>query len=370
MTIKEREAAWEYSTWTVNVSNSNKKLLDVDSSLIFGVTGQDGSYLAEQLLADNHKVIGVARRCSHDCTERLQSFLYHPNFTLIEGDITDCSNVLSIINGNRPEHIYNLAAMSHVHTSFSQPGHTWDVVAKGVLNILEALKYLKQTQSYSPRLLQASSSEMFGDKFNLSWDGQKVQYEATQMNPQSPYAIAKLAAYNFVRLYRKSYGIFASNAVSFNHESERRGQNFVTKKVTDYVARLYHHSMNRGSPESFHKLKLGNLKASRDWGFAGDFTKGFRLIINHNKADDFVLATGKTHTVEDFVHQAFHCIGINDWKFYVEIDQALVRPAEVEYLKGCAGKAQELLGWEPTVSFEKLVDMMVQCDIERYRDAI
>ena len=341
----------------------------METTLIFGVTGQDGSYLAEFLLQNKYKAIGVVRRCSHSYTERLTGILDNENFHIIEGDITDYSSVLNIINKYKPVQIYNLAAQSHVHTSFSQPGFTWDVTGKGVLNILEVIRFL-QNEGYKPRFYQASSSEMFGDQHDLAYDGNPVQYEKTRMNPQSPYAIAKLAGYNLVRLYRKSYGIFASNGILFNHESPRRGENFVTKKVAKYVGRMYRecgHKIDSGTFISpYPKLNLGNLFAQRDWGHAKDMIEGMWLILHHKEPDDFVLATGETHSVEEFVEEAFNYIGLN-WKDWVNIDRSLYRPSEVPYLRGYAGKAKKLLGWEPKIKFKDLVCEMVQYEIDNNR---
>ena len=359
-------------TFTSSYIDSNIELATDNKSnmvLITGVTGQDGSYLAEFLLEKGYNVIGIARRCSHNNTERIVQILDNKKFKLVEGDITDYSNIFSIINEYRPYLIFNLASQSHVGTSFKQPLYTWDVTGKSVLNILEIIKSFKSI-NYNPRFYQASSSEIMGDQFDLDCNGQKIQSENTRMNPQSCYGVAKLAGYNLTRLYRKSYGMFACNGILFNHESPRRGDNFVTKKVAKYVGRLYKYRkdnqclINRGKDLQYLKLKLGDLSASRDWGFAGDYIEAMWMMLQQDKSDDFVIATGKTHTVEEFVIEAFKHIEIENWKDYVEIDEGLKRPSEVPFLRGDAGKAKRVLNWESKVDFQGLVHMMVDYEIK------
>lgn len=328
------------------------------SALIFGVTGQIGSYLAEYLLSKNIDVIGFNRRTSSNNTWRIKSILN--KITLLEGDITDYSSIYRTINKYRPYYIVNLAAMSHVHKSFDQPLYTWDITAKGQLNVLEVVRSIGK---YNPKICFSASSEMFGNQYDFSWDGQKVQYEKTRMIPNSPYGIAKLAGFNVTELYRRSYNMFASNVIMFNTESPRRGDNFVTKKIAQYIGKLYN-KINLG--EEMSKLKLGNLSASRDWGSAEDKCEGIYLILQQDYPDDFVLATGETHTVEEFVMEAFDYVGLN-WKDWVEIDKSLFRPSEVPYLCGCAQKAKEVLGWEPKTTFKELVHRMIDYEIKNRR---
>lgn len=357
-------------------------------ALITGVTGQDGSYLSELLLEKEYKVVGLARRCSHSNVERISHILDHKNFELVEGDVTDLSSVYGIIQKYKPDRIFNTAAQSHVGTSFSQPLYTWNVVAVGCMNILEAVCML----NYETRILQLSSSEQFGDQYTEILDPEfdkfiklygnnnvaftcsdskiiRCQNEHTKMNPQSPYAIAKLAAYNAARLYRNSYGMFVSNSITFNHESPRRGSQFVTQKICKWIGNflLWSNSLERykNIEEEFPKLRLGNLYAQRDWGFARDHCSCMIKILEHDKPDDFVIGTEETHTVEEFLIEAFKCINISDYKQYVVIDESLKRPSEVPYLRADASKARKVLGWEPKVSFKQLVKMMVDYEIQQ-----
>lgn len=328
-------------------------------ALIFGTTGQVGSYLCDSLLLKNYKIFGAVRRCSANNRERLEHLKGVKNIEYIECDITDTSSIARAIKYAEPDEIYNLAAQSHVWTSFHEPAHTWEVTAKGVLNILESIK----ENVPSARFYQASSSEMFGKNFSVSEDG-KFQNENTPFSPQSPYAIAKLAAHHFTRLYRESYGLFTCCGILFNHESERRGENFLSRKVTQYVADIHVSCKHKYQLENFTKLKLGNLDAYRDWGHAEDYVNAMWLMLQQPKPDDYVVATGQTQTVKTFVKDAFQCIGLN-WEDYVEIDKSLYRPSEVDYLKGDASKARRVLKWEPTVSYEQLVERMVWSDINK-----
>jgi len=326
------------------------------TAIIFGVTGQDGSYLTDLLLSKDYEVVGVARRSSVDTTERLGQNIENTNFTLVEGDITDAFCVSDIINKFEPDEVYNLAAQSHVGTSFKQPTLTWDVTGGGCLNILEAIRVSPRVNDI--RFYQASSSEMFGKNFTLTEDG-KYQDENTAFMPQSPYAIAKLAAHHLVRNYRDSYGIYASSGILFNHESERRGENFVTRKITKWIGRF----LASGKNEDFPKLGLGNLKARRDWGHAKDYVQAMWLMLQKEIADDYVVATGETHSVEDFLEYSFKYAGLGDWNQYVYIDPEFFRPAEVDYLLGNPTKAAEELGWEPQIKFQELAHRMVEADI-------
>ena len=322
------------------------------TAIIFGVTGQDGSYLTELLLEKNYYVVGVARRVSTDNTSRILHLLDHPAFELQLGDITDTFSIYNILSEYSPvAEVYNLAAQSHVGTSFEQPGLTWDVTGKGVLNLLEGVA----TVTPEAKFYQASSSEMFGDSVT-NLHGESFQNENTPFNPQSPYAIAKLAGHHAVRLYRESYGLHASCGILFNHESERRGDKFVTRKITKWIGDNYD-SLGK------NKLDLGNLYAERDWGHARDYVYAMWLMLQQDESDDYVVCTGETHTVEEFLVEAFRCINIWDYKEYVDIDEDLIRPAEVDYLRGDCSKARDVLGWKPKISFEQLVEIMVEFDL-------
>jgi GDPmannose 4,6-dehydratase len=327
-------------------------------ALLFGITGQDGSYLAELLLDEGYKVAGVTRRVSTGNTSRISHIMDDPALDLVEGDITDYSSVLRIIEQAVPDEIYNLAAMSHVGTSFNQPILSIDVTCTGCLNILEVLR------EHSPhtRFYQASSSEMFGDAITER-DGDLFQDENTLFNPQSPYAIAKLAAHHATRLYRKSYGLHASCGILFNHESERRGGRFVTKKITKYIAKLNQHFVEGGDNESAPKLHLGNLDAKRDWGHAEDYVRAMWIMLQQDEPSDYVIATGETHSVRDFLVATFDQIGIQDYADFIVQDPRFMRPSEVPYLKGNPSKADVMLGWKSKVSFEELVFRMVNYDI-------
>ena len=330
----------------------------IKKALIFGVTGQDGSYLSEFLLSKDYSVVGVSRRVSTTNTQRIDHLLKHPRFSLAEGDITDPHSVNYIINTYKDSvEIYNLAAQSHVGVSFKQPSTTWDITGKGCLNILESIRLINPEIKF----YQASSSEMFGDQYTLSRLTGKFQNEDTPFNPQSPYAIAKLAAHHATCLYKKSYGLHASCGILYNHESPRRGENFVTRKITKYIAKLVN------SSESIESLKLGNLFASRDWGYAGDYVEAMWLMLQQDDPDVYVVATGETYSVEEFLLEAFSCVGIDDYSKHVEIDTSLIRPSEVPFLKGDYSKAEETFGWRPKTSFEDLVSIMVNYDIERVK---
>ena len=323
-------------------------------AVIFGVTGQDGSYLSDLLLSLGYKVTGVARRTSVDNTSRIGHLLHRKRFNLVQGDITDFGSVYRILQKAKPHEVYNLAAQSHVWTSFDQPGLTWDVTGKGCLNILEVIRDMPKR----PKFYQASSSEMFGDTCDVDVDYGQYQDENTVFNPQSPYAIAKLAAHHATGLYRRSYDLFTCSGILFNHESERRGDRFVTRKITKYVADLYH------AEGDIPKLRLGNIYAERDWGHAEDYVYAMWLMLQQDNPDDYVVATGETHTVEEFVIEAFKCINIYDYQNYITIDENLFRPSEVPYLRGLPNKAKSILNWRPSTSFSGLVERMVNHDIQ------
>ena len=328
-------------------------------AIIFGITGQDGSYLAELLLEKGYEVVGVTRRVSVPTLNRINHIL--PKIKIVEGDITDAFSVSNVIKEEAPDEIYNLAAQSHVGTSFKQPSLTWDVTAGGVLNILEAIRYSGRKDNI--KFYQASSSEMFGKNYNLR-EGLvemiKYQDEKTPFMPQSPYAIAKLAAHHLVRNYRDSYGIFACSGILFNHESERRGEKFVTRKITKWIGEF----VASGMGKEFPALRLGNLDAKRDWGHAEDYVRGMWEMVQHETPNDYVVATGETHSVREFLDIAFKHIGIDDWQHLVVIDPEFYRPAEVDYLLGIPTKANRVLGWKPEISFQQLVERMVDNDVE------
>ena len=365
-------------------------------AIIFGITGQDGSYLAELLLEKGYEVVGITRRVSVPTLIRVTHIL--PQIKIIEGDITDAFSVSNVIKEEEPDEIYNLAAQSHVGTSFKQPSLTWDVTAGGVLNILEAIRYSGRKDDI--KFYQASSSEMFGKNYNLREgfaEMIKYQDEKTPFMPQSPYAIAKLAAHHLVRNYRDSYGIFACSGILFNHESERRGEKFVTRKITKWIAHFFHWCRNLHiepsqiydndldlmfskekvtvgrqfadaiAPIILPKLRLGNLDAKRDWGHAEDYVRGMWEMVQHETPNDYVVATGETHSVREFLDIAFRHIGIDDWDDFVVIDPEFYRPAEVDYLLGIPAKAKRVLGWEPEISFQQLVERMVDSDVEAER---
>lgn len=324
-------------------------------SIVSGISGQAGSYLAELLLSKNERVVGFSRRTASHSTHRIDHLMSNPNFTYLEGDVADPSFIWGLISQYKPAYFYNLAAQSHVHTSFSNPYTTFDMDTKGVLNVLDAIR----TLSHNTRFCQASTSEMFGSNYS-SFDHEKYQDEDTPFKPQSPYAIAKLAAHHLVRLYRESYNLMACSAIMFNYESPRRGENFVTQKIIKWVA-----SFERsGFSEAHLKLNLGNLDAFRDWSHCKDTMNAVHLLINQDKMDDYVVGTGETYSVRNFLSEAFFLVGISDWSPHVMIDSSLIRPAEVPYLKSKPDKIKSL-GWKPEYSFKSLVKEML--DEERLR---
>lgn len=393
-------------------------------AMVFGMGGQDSFYLSELLLSKKYTVVGVTRRSSQPRAYLIP--LVEKGVIMEEGDVTDISSIEQLIKKYQPIHVYNLAAQSHVGTSFSQPSYTSDVVANGVLNILEVIRH----HSPSTKLYQASSSEMFGKSVSerathlvspekctclglckCPRKVEKFQDENTIFTPQSPYAVAKLYAHHMVRLYRESYGLFACSGILFNHESERRGENFVTRKITRYVGQLVvwldkqkesidnlrnllAGNVSGGTmdivwgpdllfektdinitedetPLICHwirhpKLKLGNIYSYRDWSHAEDLVKAMVLMLEADKPNDYVVGSGETHTVEEFLVEAFGQVGL-DWKDWVEIDQSLIRPAEVDYLCSNPEKVKRELGWKPEIDFKNLVKRMVDYDIDRAR---
>ena len=316
------------------------------TALITGITGQDGSYLAELLLEKGYRVVGMVRRASTENFERIAHI--RDRVELRQADLLDQLSLIDLIRTVAPDEIYNLAAQSFVPTSWVQPVLTTEFDAIGVTRILEAIRLVAP----KARFYQASSSEMFGKV------RETPQRETTPFYPRSPYGVAKVYGHFITVNYRESYDLFACSGILFNHESERRGREFVTRKVTDGVARI---KLGLGK-----ELRLGNLDARRDWGFAGDYVEAMWRMLQQPKPDDYVVATGESHTVRDLVEIAFGCVGL-DWRKHVVEDPALLRPAEVEQLIGDASKARRDLGWAPHLSFHELVEMMVRADLERLR---
>lgn len=329
-------------------------------ALVLGAGGQAGSYLCEHLLTDGYSVVGGVRRSSTPNTGRLINCIPNPHFQTVECDITDSHSITNLVANIRPTHLFNMAAQSHVKTSFEQPDYTFDTIVSGTLNCLEAIRLT----SLFCRFITASTSEMYGDSYTEK-DGRKYQDENTIFSPQSPYAIAKLAAHHLIRNYRESYGLFASTIIMFNNESPRRGDQFVTQKIIRHLqvcrwANNLKCSMSVAPKQylSENILHLGNLHAYRDWGYTPDYVRAMTMILDHDKPDDFVVATGETHTVEQFLEESFKLVGIDDYRPYVVIDEALKRPSEVDYLCGDYSKIKNTLGWEPTVKFKDLPRIM------------
>ncbi|MHC5040149.1 MAG: GDP-mannose 4,6-dehydratase [Planctomycetota bacterium] len=313
-------------------------------ALITGITGQDGSFLADFLLEQGYEVHGMVRRSSTENFERIEHL--GDRIELHQADLIDQHSIIDLIREVRPEEIYNLAAQSFVPTSWNQPVLTGEVTALGVTRVLDGIRLVDR----NIRFYQASSSEMFGKVREVP------QRETTPFHPRSPYGVAKVYGHHITVNYRESYGIFACSGILFNHESERRGKEFVTRKITYAVARI-----KAGKQKD---LRLGNLEAKRDWGFAGDYVKAMWLMLQNKEPRDYVIATGETHSVRDFCRVAFETVGLN-WEDYVVVDKRFVRPAEVDVLKGDASKARAELGWEPQISFEELVHRMVEADNRR-----
>jgi GDPmannose 4,6-dehydratase len=315
------------------------------SALITGITGQDGSYLAEYLLSKGYDVYGLIRRVSTPNYWRIEKIL--PQIQIIEGDITDQASLINAIKIASPDEVYNLAAQSYVATSWKQPILTTEITAVGTLKLLESVKQFAPNAKF----YQASSSEMYGNAT------ENIQDEQTKFRPRSPYAISKLYSHWIAINYRESYNMFICCGILFNHESPRRGIEFVTRKITDGVARIKLGLAN--------ELMLGNLDARRDWGYAGDYVEAMYLMLQQNEPDDYVISTGITHSVRDFVDAAFNAVDIADWESYVKVDPKYIRPAELNVLQGNSSKAQDKLNWYPKVTFEELVTMMVNEDVKR-----
>jgi GDPmannose 4,6-dehydratase len=313
-------------------------------ALITGITGQDGSYLAELLLAKGYDVYGLVRRSSTETLDRLEGVL--SRIHLIGGDLMDPSSMLDALDAARPDEVYNLAAQSFVAESWHEPVYTGEITALSVTRLLETIR----RAAPDARFYQASSSEMFGKVLETP------QRETTPFHPRSPYGVAKVYGHFITVNYRESFGMHASSGILFNHESPRRGIEFVTRKITDGVARI------KAGLQS--ELRLGNLDAQRDWGFAGDYVKAMWLMLQQDEPGDYVVATGETHSVQEFCEIAFGRAGL-DWEKHVVVDERFVRPAEVDLLLGDPAKAREVLGWTPKVTFRGLVEMMVDADLER-----
>jgi GDPmannose 4,6-dehydratase len=316
------------------------------TALITGITGQDGSYLAELLLSKGYRVIGVARRSSTVTYERIEHLL--DDMTLVQGDLHDQGSLLSLLEEYDPSEVYNLAAQSFVPTSWNQPALTGDITALGVTRILESIRFVNP----KIRFYQASSSEMFGRVVEVP------QREETPFYPRSPYGVAKVYGHWITVNYRESFGMFASSGILFNHESPRRGLEFVTRKITDGVARI---KLGRAK-----ELRLGNLEAQRDWGFAGDYVEAMWRMLQQAQPDSFVIGMGETHSVREFCEIAFSHVGL-DYNDHVVQDERFYRPAEVDLLISDPSKARSKLGWEPSITFKELVTMMVDADMERHK---
>ena len=324
-------------------------------ALITGITGQDGSYLAELLLEKGYEVHGIVRRSSSFNTDRIDHIYRDPHETdaklfLHYGDLTDGQNLTNLVLDVKPDEIYNLGAQSHVRVSFDAPAYTVQVVGIGALNVLEAARQLNK--NHLTKVYQATSSEMYGDVIETP------QTESTPFQPQSPYACAKVYAFHQTVNYRHAYDLFAVNGILFNHESPRRGETFVTRKITRAATRIKLGLQN--------KLFLGNLDAKRDWGYAKDYVEGMWRMLQHSEPDDFVLATGETQTIRQFLDYSFGRLDL-DWAKYVEIDPRYFRPTEVNLLLGDASKAKDLLGWTPQTSCKELAEIMVDHDLELAR---
>mgnify|MGYP003114707391 CR=1 FL=1 len=314
------------------------------TAIITGITGQDGSYLAELLLSKGYYVVGLKRRSSLICTERVNDIYEHKNFKLEYFDLNDVGCMYRLLNKYKPDEFYNLAAQSHVRVSFDIPEHTVDGIAMGTLRLLEAIRHTLP----SCKFYQASSSEMYGDNPNYPFN------EESRFMPASPYACAKVFAHNLVRNYRESYGLFACAGILFNHESPRRGETFVTRKITLAAANIVHGNQPY--------VELGNLGAHRDWGFAGDYVKAMWLMLQQDKPDDFVISTGETHSVREFLEVVFDIANLKPLEQYVKINSRFFRPHEVPYLIGDNSKAKRILKWEPQYKFEDLAKLMYQED--------
>ena len=345
------------------------------TAVVTGITVQDGSYLAELLLEKDYVVIGCYRRNSTNNFERI-SHLKDNNFILEEFDLTDQTSCNNILDKYKPNELYNLAAQSHVGTSFKQPSTTFEMNTIGVINLLEAVRRF----SPSTKMYQASTSEMFGRNFTLAQNNNKFQDENTELMPQSPYGVSKTASHHLMSVYRLAYGMYTCCGILFNHESPRRGENFVTRKITKWIGEFLNWKKDNNvlfketeiyvtvtdkENLTFPKLRLGNLDAHRDWGHAKDYVRAMWLMMQQTTPEDYVICTGVTYTIREFLDVSFKYVGINNWEDYIFIDPEFYRPAEVDYLRGKAQKAYNNLGWKPEISFRDLVHEMVDYDVQR-----
>ena len=326
------------------------------NALITGITGQDGSYLAELLLSKGYEVHGIIRRASTFNTERIDHLYQDPHLRearlfLHYGDLSDSVNLVKLLYSLKPDEIYHLAAQSHVRVSFDIPEYTADITGVGTMRILEAIR----ETGVSTRFYQASSSEMYGQVADIP------QRETTPFHPRSPYGVSKVFAYWTTVNYRESYGLHASNGILFNHESPRRGETFVTRKITRAVAYIKAGLQN--------KLFLGNLDSKRDWGYAKEYVEAMWLMLQQDQPDDYVIATGETHTIREFCELAFGRVGL-DWQQYIDFDKRYLRPAEVDILIGDPAKAKRVLGWQPKTKFKELVELMVDADVKKLQDKL
>jgi GDPmannose 4,6-dehydratase len=317
-------------------------------ALITGITGQDGRYLSEFLTGKGYQVFGVVRGQNNPKGELVLN--ENPSLELVDGDLRDLSSLIALVEQVQPDEVYNLGAMSFVQLSFTQPDLTAEITGLGVLRMLEAVRIVGGAHNNPIRFYQASSSEMFGKV------RETPQNEMTPFHPRSPYGVAKVFGHNITVNYREAYGLHASSGILFNHESPRRGLEFVTRKITNSLARIKLGRQNQ--------ISLGNIDSARDWGFAGDYVEAMWLMLQQDDPDDYVVATGETHTVRDFLDVAFRVAGYDDWKPYVRHDERFERPAEVDLLMGDASKAHSTLGWKPKVSFDQLVQMMYENDLK------
>lgn len=321
-------------------------------ALIFGVTGQDGAYLADFLLKKNYDVYGTFRRTSHKCFERIEEMQNFEKITTIKADLADQGSLQNAIKESEPDEIYNLAAQSFVGTSFSQPILTSDITGLGTLRVLESIKQVNPDVKF----YQASSSEMFGN-----YSG--IKNETSPFLPRSPYGVAKIFAHSMTKHYREAYGLFACCGILFNHESPLRGLEFVTRRISYEISQIKYKKKK-------DKIHLGNLKAKRDWGFAGDYVEAMWLMLQQKNPDDYVIATGESHSVEEFLSLATEIADLGDWHNLVEIDKKLLRPTEIDDLVGDSTKARDVLGWKPKISFKELVKMMVEHDMDYFRHQV
>ncbi|NQV13060.1 MAG: GDP-mannose 4,6-dehydratase [Parcubacteria group bacterium] len=332
-------------------------------ALITGINGQDGSYLAEFLLGENYEVFGIMRRLSVPNVENISHLV--DRVKIYDGDLLDESSIVRAIQDCRPDELYNLAAQSFVKSSWHQPIFTGEATAMGVIRVLEAIRNTKPDIKF----YQASSSEMYGEV------EETPQTETTRFHPRSPYGVAKVFGHWTTVNYRESFDIFACSGILFNHESPRRGLEFITRKITYGVACIAEGiktspavNEEKESLVKNGKIKLGNLDARRDWGYAKDYVEAMWLMLQQKKPDDYVIATGENHSIKEFVQEAFKCVGVTNWQKYVQIDKRFFRPAEVEVLQGSCAKAKRVLGWKPKTKFKELVEIMVKADIDKLRN--